>query len=218
MGDLDTGVVATICVDEFFLGQSEVTNAQYRRFRADHDSGAFDGHSLNEEIQPVVNVNWHEAMAFAHWLTEKAGRSFRLPTEAEWEYAARAGTTTARYWGADVAEAYKFANLKDQATSAQGPDRFPVTAPVQSFPPNPAGLHDMLGNASEWVLDSYLAGAERYGGQRQNPIVYASGPLRVRRGGSWDDPSEMVRCSSRDYYVGDFGLPQTGFRLVLESE
>ena len=92
-GKADPGVVGRVCVDEFFLSRYEITNADFRRFRSSHDSGVHEGYSLNGDDQPVVNVSWREATAFAAWLSDQAGTPFRLATEAEWKYACRYGWT-----------------------------------------------------------------------------------------------------------------------------
>lgn len=217
MGGIDVGEVGRVCLDAFEIGRYEVTNGQYRRYRPDHHSGSLYGESLDGDDQPVVDVSWTDAVAFSNWLSDTAGRRFRLPTEAEWEYAARAGTRTARFWGTSDERAYQYANLKDRVEDYRLPDGYKVTAPVGHFSPNPAGLHDMIGNASEWVMDGFVKGEDRYGGRLTNPLVPPEGPLRVRRGGSFDDPVRIVRVWSRDFYAADFSVPQTGFRLVLEE-
>ncbi len=88
-----------VCIEGYWLGKYEVTNTQYRMFKPSHDSGNYESNNLNGDTQPVVKVSWNDAVAFAEWLSQKTGKTFKLPTEAEWEYAARAGTQTARYWG-----------------------------------------------------------------------------------------------------------------------
>ncbi|MBF0456511.1 MAG: SUMF1/EgtB/PvdO family nonheme iron enzyme [Nitrospirae bacterium] len=112
-GDPNERPAHEVCVSDFSMGKYEVTNEQFRKFRPDHNSGKFEGLTLNENKQPVVNVSWEDATAYAKWLSEKSGHSFRLPTEAEWEYAARGATTASRYWGNDTAEACKYANVSD---------------------------------------------------------------------------------------------------------
>jgi formylglycine-generating enzyme required for sulfatase activity len=214
MGDLDVGVIEQVCVDDFLLARTEVTNAQFRRFRPGHRSGGFAGRSLDGDDQPVANVSWEDARAFAAWLSGQAGHRFRLPSEAEWEYAARGGTRTARFWGTGEEDAARYANLKERPGFPA--DGHPVTAPVGSLVPNPFGLLDMLGNLSEWVEDAWLPGADRYGTVRRNPVAAGDGPLRVRRGGSFDDPPRIVRTAARDFYAAAFAVPQTGFRLVME--
>lgn len=215
MGDLEVGIIPNVCLETFWISQHEVTNAQFRLFRPSHDSGRWEGSSLNADDQPVVGITWYDAVAFADWLSQQSGKRIRLPSEAEWESAARGGTTTLRYWGTSAEEASRYANLRE----SQRPfhvDGHAVTAPVGSFVPNSLQLHDMLGNVSEWVVDGYRQGGTRYGEKLQNPLVAAEGPLRVRRGGSFDDPLRLVGASHRDFYMADLAIPQTGFRLVME--
>ncbi|MBW2090889.1 MAG: formylglycine-generating enzyme family protein, partial [Deltaproteobacteria bacterium] len=97
-----------VCVDGFWIGRSEVTNAQYRMFKPKHNSKAKGNYTLNGDNQPVVYVSWEDAKEFAQWLSEKNGKKykFRLPTEAEWEYACRAGTTAKHYWGDEIDPRY----------------------------------------------------------------------------------------------------------------
>jgi hypothetical protein len=143
-----------LCVAGFWLGASEVTNRQYRLFRPDHDSGDFEGHSLDDDEQPVVNVSWRQAVAFGEWLSERSGQALRLPTEAEWEYGARAGGGPSRYWGDDPSEVCRYANGYDLSAyrafrfdwpPLECDDGFIVSAPIERFPPNRFGLFDMLG-------------------------------------------------------------------------
>ncbi len=103
------------CVEGFWLGKYEVTNRQYQRFRTGHDSGAYLGLPLNAPEQPAVNVSWKDAMGFASWLSKESAARFRLPSEAEWEYAARGGAQTSRYWGEDPHGACRYANGLDQS-------------------------------------------------------------------------------------------------------
>ncbi|MBK7675778.1 MAG: formylglycine-generating enzyme family protein [Candidatus Accumulibacter sp.] len=137
--------------------------------RSWHDPGFKQG-----AANPAVCVSWNDAQAYAAWLSKRTGRIYRLLSEAEWEYAARAGTTTSRYWGEDPNHACKFANVADRALAVKGPlfsqsgeaatihdcdDRHAETAPVGSFRPNAFGLYDMLGNVWEWTQD---CGINRY--------------------------------------------------------
>ncbi len=100
-GDVNERPVHEVCVKDFYISKYEVTNAQFLKFKPEHSSGKHDGISLDDENQPVVNVSWYDAFNFAKWLSNKSGQNFCLPTEAEWEYAARAGTKTSRFWGND---------------------------------------------------------------------------------------------------------------------
>lgn len=168
-------------VDSFYLGRYVVTNAQYKKFcdqtkkeypenpNWDFDSNYF----LNKPDYPVINVSWNDAAAYAKW----AGG--RLPTEAEWEYAAAGGTTTRYYWGDDYSSDYL------NNSSVKGKDKWEYTSPVGSFPPNPFGLYDMLGNVWEWVADWHDKDYYK-NSPRKNPKGPKTGHKRVSRGGAWD--------------------------------
>ncbi|MBF0311555.1 MAG: SUMF1/EgtB/PvdO family nonheme iron enzyme [Magnetococcales bacterium] len=211
-------------VKEFWLGKYEVTNGQYRKWKPDHDSGSYEGLSLNGDDQPVVNVAWDEATAYAKWLSEQGHGKFALPTEMQWEYAARGGTKTSRYWGDDPKEACQYANVADLTAKAKWSswtihecrDGYEVTAPVHDGKrkPNAFGLYDMLGNVWEWTCSL----KEAYGQSEKNYAKCGDGgSVRVGRGGSWYDGPAGVRSAYRDcispvyryYYLG-FRLSRTG--------
>ncbi|MCP5087419.1 MAG: formylglycine-generating enzyme family protein [Rhodobacteraceae bacterium] len=210
-----------VTVNGFWMGRTEVTNAQYRQFIPKHDSQDFKGHSLNADEQPVVYVSWEEATNFIDWLTKsnKGKDEFRLPTEAEWEYAARAGTTTARYWGDNPDDACQYANVADETAKKEMSDwtihncddGYAVSAPVGSFRPNAFGLYDMLGNVWEWVADPWH---DNYEGAPSNAKVWEEGDanLRLLRGGSWGSDPQWVRCALRLRY--SFVVRLDGFRVV----
>ncbi|QWR77729.1 formylglycine-generating enzyme family protein [Candidatus Magnetomonas plexicatena] len=223
-GDPNERPAREVCVNDFSMGKYEVTNEQFRKFRPDHDSGKFEGLTLNEDKQPVVNVSWEDATEFAKWLSKKSGHTYRLPSEAEWEYAARSGTKTSHYWGNDTAEACTYANVSDVTAqkrfskwrSFNCDDGFLVAAPVGSFKPNAYGLYDMLGNAWEWVQDIY--NAEAYSKlPKNNPVYEGSGEYRVERGGGWSNGPMGVRSSHRIGLTPTFGHRSLGFRLVMEK-
>ncbi|MEJ2200329.1 MAG: SUMF1/EgtB/PvdO family nonheme iron enzyme, partial [Desulfuromonadaceae bacterium] len=180
---------------------------------------------LNGEKLPVVQVSWEQARGFADWLTEQSGGQyrFRLPTEAEWEYACRARTSWERFWGNESDSACKFANVYDRVARREDPcpwqhhdcdDDFVTTAPVGYYFPNPLGLYDMLGNVWEWTADSYDPQAYRRHA-RQNPLSSA-GATRVRRGGSWADSPGSIRCGNRGKRSPDRENSQVGFRVLLQ--
>ncbi len=212
-----------VAVNGFWLGRYEVTNAQYRRFKADHDSGTYLGLTLNDDRQPVVNVSWFEARDFAAWLGEQCGRKVRLPTEAEWEYACRGGTATIRFWKDDESVCL-YANVADLSARKKWPnwavsncdDGHPVTAPVGSFKANPFGLYDMLGNVWEWCADWYADDYYQKSPAR-NPPGSPKGRYRMVRGSSWDNPLRYVRCASRNHRLPvnrNYGI---GIRLLIED-
>ena len=209
------------CVGGYWLGKYEVTNAQYKMFKSSHDSGNYEGNSLNGDTQPVVSVSWHDATAYAEWLSQKSGKTFRLPTEAEWEYAARAGTRTARYPGDKDSQLCRHANIADRTSKVAFSgftwaydgcnDGYKVSAPVGRFAPNAYGLHDMLGNVWEWTASPYdLA----YAGGEKRAAGKDEGGTRVLRGGSWLSLPRNVRSALRFWAApGDqyFGV---GLRLA----
>ena len=195
-----------VCVKDFEIGRYEVTNAQYRRFDPSHDSGKYEGLSLNGDDQPVVNVSWKEATAYAAWLSKQTGRKYRLPTEAEWEYAARAGTSTRYWWGDEVGRNH--ANCGDCGSRWDGKK----IAPVGSFPPNPWGLYDTAGNVYEWTCSDY---DKDYGGAEQR--CSTGGAYRANRGGSWSSFPGYVRSAYRYYDTPGFRISLLGFRLSRTS-
>jgi formylglycine-generating enzyme required for sulfatase activity len=199
-----------------------VSNALFRRFRADHDSGRYEGESLNGDAQPVVNVSWEDAIAFCRWLGEREGDPdlYRLPTEAEWEYACRAGTSACYFWGEAQAEARRYANACDADAKQRlgfGFDCFPrpdghiVSAPIGSFAANPWGLYDMTGNV--WELTSSWYGPYP-DAAATDPTGPAAGTSRVMRGGSWSVPPQASRVAYRGSQAPDKGTDFIGFRLV----
>ncbi len=221
----DEGPVHRVDVDGFWMGKTEVTNAQYRKWKSGHSSSNYEGISLNGDTQPVVFVSWEDARDFAQWLSRQSGGkyTFKLPSEAQWEYACRGGTKTSRYWGDNPDLACTYANVADQKTKARFnwsgtmhnfSGEYEVTAPVASFEPNAFGLYDMLGNVWEWCEDVYLSDRYRKPGTSINPIYTSGGPFRVIRGGGWSNEPDYVRCAVR--YINDPAdrLFYLGFRLL----
>ncbi len=210
-----------VCLDGFYMGKYEVTNAQYRMFKPDHNSGMYEGNTLNLDNQPVANVSWYEAVEYAAWLSKRSGRVYQLPTEAQWEYAARGKTSGRNFWDSDPGGACRYANGADLTAKSQWPawtttncdDGFKVAAPVGSFRANAFGLHDMMGNAWEWTNDWYDA-EYYYKSPSVNPRGPMKGSLRIPRGGGWGNASECVRVSDRNGFDPDFRILFLGFRLV----
>ncbi len=204
-----------------WAGKFEVTNAQFQHFAPDHDSKTYKGCTLNGPEQPVVEVSWNDAMAFARWLSEISGKNIRLPRETEWEYLCRAQTETVRYWGDDTSVTCDYANVADLSAKRKWSDwsvhdcddGFPVTAPVGSFRPNEFLLYDTLGNVWEWCADSYggcLDNTVKIEDESQDLTCY-----RIARGSCWDNPARYVRAASRNQRRPDFKGYNVGFRLVM---
>jgi sulfatase modifying factor 1 len=176
---------------------------------------------------PVVNITWNDAVAMCKWLSRTEGRIYRLPSEAEWEYAGRAGTKTHYYTGDDPQSLLSAANVFDADTAKNwqqwakfalaGRDGFPFTAPVGSFAPNAFGLYDIHGNAWEWTADwhddKYYANSPL-----DDPKGPAEGTVRVRRGGSWHTWSFYARSSYRNWNSQDTRYTLVGMRLLREAD
>ncbi|MFO1425006.1 MAG: SUMF1/EgtB/PvdO family nonheme iron enzyme [Candidatus Competibacteraceae bacterium] len=210
-----------VCVKGFWMGKNEISNRQFRRFRPGHNSGSFQGRSLNDDAQPAVNLTWDDARAFAEWLSWEAGsgQRFRLPTEAEWEYAARAGTTTRYPWGNDIdPRQANFSDRNDPTGASIGnlDDGHAVTAPVGSYLPNPLGLNDMIGNVWEWTCSDYNP-AYNNGDEQRCSTLRSNEGQRVVRGGSWNNGAGDLRVAKRLARKPDYRDAMTGFRVILEE-
>jgi formylglycine-generating enzyme required for sulfatase activity len=160
--------------------------------------------------RPVINVSWLDAKAFVTWLSQKTGQTYRLPSEAEWEYAARGGVNTPYWWGRDLGA--RQANCRDCKT-----DSPQQTLPVGSFKANPFGLFDTAGNAAEWVEDCWN---DNYRGAPTNGSAWTTGQcrLRVLRGGAYDSQARYLRSQSRFRYDSDVRFSANGFRVLRELQ
>ena len=175
---------------------------------------------------PVVNVTWNDAVAMARWLSTQEGRQYRLPTEAEWEHACRAGRNDRYQHGNDPAGLIGVGNTFDadsavnwprwQDRALPGRDGHAFTAPVGSFAPNAFGLHDMHGNVWEWVSDWY--GEDTYAkSPTDDPAGPVEGNVKVRRGGSWHSWPLYTRCAFRNWNTVQTRYTLVGIRLVRET-
>jgi formylglycine-generating enzyme required for sulfatase activity len=176
-----------------------------------------------DDRHPVVGVSWNDAQAYVEWLAKRTGQAYRLPSEAEWEYAARAGTTTARFWGNDPNRACAYANVGDRSVKLARPewpyaihdceDGFIETAPVGRFAANRFALHDMIGNVWEWTQDCWNDG---YAGAPKDGLPWLKGDCgrRVVRGGSWGYTPELTRAAFRGRSVAGDRNSDQGFRLA----
>ena len=193
----------------FAVGVYEVTGGEWN---ACVSAGACTGQNRLNERFPVQYVSFHDAQAYVSWLSEETGRHYRLLSEAEWEYVARAGTTTARYWGTRPMEEH--ANWRDGIFSYGGTDGHAGSAPVGSWPPNDFGLHEVLGNISEWVEDCWHGS---YVGAPTDGSAWTRGGQcgdRVLRGGGWTRPDHDLRTADRRREDADDRHLGIGFRVA----
>ena len=221
-GGGDVGQKHWVSVTDFYIGRYEITVAEYRRFieASGYDTLAERSGSgckgVGERMQnkkldwksvgfvqtddhPVACVSWYDAIAYTDWLSQETGANYRLPTEAEWEYAARGGNNTAYWWGEKPS--HEFANYGESKKGlATGLDRWEFTSPVGAFKANSYGLFNILGNVGEWTCSEYSAfynGKEQDCFSKINPIQNGSPPQMVIRGGSWMSNAVELRSDLR---------------------
>ena len=233
-----------IAIDEaFWMGRFEITNRQYACFDPQHDSGLETGeqyqfgdyergHPLRRPEQPVVRVSCYQAMAFCRWLSSKTDLSFGLPTEAQWEYACRAGSTSPLWYGTLEDDFSRSANLSDathrtvdypHVPSALPPwrpaetrfdDGWRVSAPAGTLRPNPWGLFDMHGNVSEWTCSTYRPYPDHADNDRDSAD---RADRKTVRGGSWRDRPRRARSAFRLHYEASQAIHDVGFRVVCKE-
>ena len=229
----------------FWMLKTEVTNKIFRTIFPDHDSRSIDqqwkdhiyeGYPANKDQMPVIRVSWNEAVAFCQKLSDQTGMKFRLPSEKEWEWAARAGTNTPMYYGNVDSDFSKYENLADTTIrnlAVKGVDPKPmkddderlkyydfvpkearyndgvlVPQGTAQFLPNPWGLYDMLGNVAEWTSSNY--DFDKVG------LAANNGSLKVAKGGSWRDRPFYATAATREGYMSYQKVFNVGFRLVVE--
>jgi len=233
----EEGPTHEVTIPRFALARTDVTRAMWAAFvvatkrptvggcawagpmgpRPDPDKSWRSLDFEQGDDHPVVCVTWYDAQDYVRWLSERSGHAYRLPSEAEWEYAARGGTTSAFPWGEEAT--HDRANYgADTCCSglASGPDRWIATSPVAAFPPNPFGLFDMHGNVLQWMQDclSVDYAASRAADGRAQEVSRPLPPsdfllrgmagsdscaYRMLRGGDWGDPPAMIRSAFRNF-------------------
>jgi formylglycine-generating enzyme required for sulfatase activity len=196
----------------FGLGRYEVTVAQWEACMADGGCAEMPVMKGEKDNTPVYNMTFSEALAYVTWLTRKTGQPYRLPSEAEWEYAARAGTTTPYWWGGKV-------DGKRVICRKCGSVGFtPATPPpTDSQPANPWGFVGMSGGVREWLADCWLKTYDKAPSDTR-PRVVRNCQQRVTRGGSWlDEPTELT-VSSRSFYDAEVPYLANGFRVARDLE
>jgi formylglycine-generating enzyme required for sulfatase activity len=220
------GPVHQVCLKTFDLAKFTATQGEWRRVMvglAGFPNNPYPSFFKGPDRRPVEGINWNEAKRFI-WLMSLFGRGhYRLESESEYEYAARAGTTTSRYWGENIDDGCSYENIADQSLKKVAPDIVPVfadcddgyapTAPVGSFKPNPWGLYDMLANVASWTEDCYV---DNYRAAPTDGSANTAGSCtsRVVRGGSWRDVLRDDRAGSRSNIAPGFRSNGIGFRVV----
>jgi formylglycine-generating enzyme required for sulfatase activity len=195
----------------FAIGRREVTFAEWDQCA---DAGPCkykpDDHGWGRGDRPAINVSWDDAKLFVGWLSQKTGQKYRLPSEAEWEYAARAGTKTPFWWGRDIGSGHA------QCDTCGSPTKQQVVA-AGSFRPNGFGLYDTAGNAAEWVEDCWN---DNYKNAPKDAAAWTTGDcrLRVLRGGNFNSKAPEVRSSARFRYDEDVRYYANGFRVVRDLQ
>lgn len=203
--DADEAPVHRVTISQSFrMGKTEVTNAQFEAFRPSHKSLRGKDGVSKEDDEAVVNVSYQDAVDFCKWLSEKEGKNYRLPTEAEWEYACRAGTYTKYYTGDYLPESM----CRNQTIVR---NYQPVSLKAGSGVPNAFGLYNMHGNVEEWCLDWYGPYSDE---AQTDPTGPATGLYRVTRGGSHHTPTDYLRSANRMAMLPDDRHSLTGFRVV----
>ena len=196
-----------VTVQPFFLSKFQIIQAQYQEVMNKNPS------SFKDDDRPVEKVSWEDAVEFCQRLSQKIGKKYRLPTEAEWEYAARAVTKTPFHFGATITS--KLANYRGTSIYANEPkgEYRETTIQVANFPPNAFGLYDMHGNVWEWCQDDWhdsYVDAPKDGGAWLSGL----GNIKVIRGGSWGSYPNLCRSASRNNYRNDESNSYIGFRVV----
>lgn len=210
--------LSKVTISAFFISRFPVTNAQYEMFDRAHASKRAP---WADDSHPVVYVNSLEAIKFCEWLSARERKKYRLPTEAEWEFAARGLDGRSFPWGEKLREG-NLANFADRNTTfawrdPEIDDGYPQSSPVGNYPrgASPFGIEEMAGNVWEWCLDFF----EPYTGkERVNPRSKSGGPAgrRVYRGGSWKSRAASLRATARNFNLPDYSSNDVGFRIVCE--
>jgi len=236
--------VHTVTVKSFGMGKYEVTRGEFRKFveatsyktEAEKGDGCYGWTGSDwkkdsaynwknvgftqDDKHPAVCVSWNDAKAYVKWLSEQTGKDYRLPSEAQWEYAVRAGSTTTYFWGNDVKKACRYANVADQKAREQFSnwtivdcnDGYVFTSPVGKYEANQFGLHDMTGNVWEWLEDKWH---DSYSGAPSDGSAWVSGDsnFHLLRGGSWYGNDNSLRCANRYRSDTTIGNSNGGLRF-----
>lgn len=198
-----------VTLGRFAMSKYEITFAQYDKFaRATHRRRPDNMH-LDKKTYPVINIKWSDAYNYARWLSQQTGKKYRLPSEAEWEYAASGGKMSTYWWGFEAKSGMAHCFDCDTGLDSRKPTK------VGSFAPNTFGVHDTAGNVAEWVQDCWH---KDYNGAPSDGSVWKGGDCsdRVARGGSYSSPLSSLRHTKRDKFNADSKYDFIGIRLVRD--
>lgn len=213
-----SGPVHTVVIAQrFAISQHEITFEDYDLFAKATDRALPGDNRWGRGNRPVINVSWEDALAYTRWLSAATGRTYRLPSESEWEYVARAGSKSRHWWGENPADAVGKANCRRGCNSRYSGLFGSKTAPVGSYAANDFSIYDTAGNVSEWVQDCYV---DTYSLKPKNgrPFEVIGCPTRVVRGGSAKSNLEQITLDARDHYPADVFDAHIGFRVVMELD
>lgn len=220
-GDDDELPLHVVTFDRpFAVSRTEVTYAQWDVCVAQGGCEKLpeeEGNVAKRSQRPVQNASWEDAKAYTTWLTTLTGQAYRLLSEAEFEYAARADSETRYPWGQEASRDH--ANYGDEdccGGKASGADQWVAPSPVASFPANAFGFHDMAGNVQEWVEDCWVESYDSAPSDGSARVHDGDCELRVLRGGSWSSTPKMIRPANRDKGAVDARLPYYGFRVARD--
>ncbi len=204
----DERPIHDVCVSTFNIGVYEITYSQYDTYVDAQLIERVDDRGLGRGDRPITDVSWDDIQKYISWLNLSTGKSYRLPTEAEWEFVARAGSTTKYSWGDEVGVG--------NANCSSCESSFDEAARVGSFESNAWGVYDMHGNVWEWVEDKWHV---NYYGAPSDGRAWIDGSKeqRVQRGGSWNFDAKSARSASRNWVLSDNGFSYTGFRLARDN-
>jgi len=202
----------TVNLRSFSISKREITFDEYNRFATDTGRRRPGDEGWGRGQRPVINVSWRDAVAYTRWLSEQTGSQYRLPTEAEWEFAASAGSDARFWWGNDVGSQY--ANCFNCGSEWSGVK----TAPAGSFSASAFGVQDMLGNVMEWVQDCYRKDYREAPTDGSAVLMDGGCEKRVVRGGGFDSPADSLRSANRDFRIETSRLNNLGFRVVRVSD
>ena len=228
-GKEDEKPVHEVYLDGYWIGKNEVTVGQYRKFLEETGRRPIEEwvstYSSGDDY-PMIGINWENALAYCRWLSETTGLNVRLPSEGEWEKAAKGNSVSKYFWGDSVENACEYANIADMSakskfntwTIVNCDDGYIYTAPVGRFKPNSCGLHDMAGNVWEWCMDWYDSHFYNHSPEK-NPMNRKGGRSRVVRGGAWSDARNNIYPANRGhlfpYFKDQKKKKIVGFRVVV---